>query len=105
MSRRFQRDAEGRGLLDARRQARSHQDGIKVRACYSTSLKEMKCSKWSLFEKFIPEGNEETDGPSKEGAMMDGGAMAQLGALMIHQEREEVSAATAGCRSGKIVRS
>ena len=47
----------------------------------------------SLCEKFITEGNEKADEPAKGGAMFDGGERAQVGAVTIQQEREEVYAA------------
>ena len=46
----------------------------------------------SLSENFITKGTEKADGPAKEGAMLDGGDMAQVRAITIHQEREEVHA-------------
>ena len=46
----------------------------------------------SLFEKCITEGNEKADELAKEGAMVDGGVMAQARASTIHQEREDVYA-------------
>ena len=47
----------------------------------------------SLIDKFITEGNERAGEPAKEGAMLDGGEMAQVRATTIQQEREEVHAA------------
>ena len=47
----------------------------------------------SLFEKSITEGNEKVDDPAKEGATLDGGGVAQVRALTIQQEQEEVYAA------------
>ena len=55
------------------------------------SKKEMQ--KMSLFEKFITEGTEKADELAKEGARLDGGDMAQVRAITILQEREEVYAA------------
>ena len=46
-----------------------------------------------FFEKFITEGNEKADELAKEGAMVDGGLMAQVRASTVQQEREEVYAA------------
>ena len=47
----------------------------------------------SLFERFIAEGNEKADEFAKEGALLDGGLMAQVRASTVQQEREEVHAA------------
>ena len=48
----------------------------------------------SLFDKFITEGNEKkADELAKEGAILDGGDMAQVRAVRIQQERGEVYAA------------
>ena len=47
----------------------------------------------SLFEKFNTEGNEKADEPAKEVAMLDGGDRAQVRAIAIQEEREEVYAA------------
>ena len=47
----------------------------------------------SLFENFITEGNEKADEPAKDGAMLDGGGMAQIRARTVQQKREEVCAA------------
>ena len=55
------------------------------------SKKEMQ--QMSLFEKFITEGNEKVDELAKKGAVLDGGKMAQVRAITIQQEREEVYAA------------
>ena len=51
----------------------------------------------SLFEKFITEGNEKADDPAKEGAMLDGGFMAQARASTVQQEKGEVYAASFHC--------
>ena len=40
----------------------------------------------SLFEKFITDGNEKADEPAKEGAMLDGGDMAQIRASTVPQK-------------------
>ena len=47
----------------------------------------------SLFEHFITEGNEKAHELAKDGAMMDGGVMAQIRASTVQQKREEVYAA------------
>ena len=47
----------------------------------------------SLFESFITEGNDKADELAKEGAMMDGGGMAQIRASTVQKECEEVHAA------------
>ena len=47
----------------------------------------------SLIEDFITEGNEKADELAKEGAMLEGGDTAQVKAITIQQEREEVCAA------------
>ena len=44
------------------------------------------------FGKFVTDGNENADEPAKEGAMCEGGFMAQARASTILQEREEVYA-------------
>ena len=43
----------------------------------------------SLFERFVIEGSERADELAKEGAMMDGGVVAQVRASTVQQEREE----------------
>ena len=71
-----------------------HQEGILVEVEHVKAhqcRKEMK--QLSLFDKFITAGNERADEPAKEGAMLDGGDMAQMRATTIQQEREEVYAA------------
>ena len=55
------------------------------------SLGEMQ--QMTLFERFITEGNEEADEQATEGARLDGGDVAQVRAVTIQQEREEVYAA------------
>ena len=50
------------------------------------SKKEMQSV--SLFENFITEGNEKADELAKEGAMLDGGDMAQVRVSTVQQERE-----------------
>ena len=47
----------------------------------------------SVFENFVKDGNEKADQLAKEGAMLDGGFMAQARANTVQQEREEVYAA------------
>ena len=47
----------------------------------------------TLFEKFTTEGNEEAEELAKQGAMLDGGFVAQARASTIQQEREAVYAA------------
>ena len=46
-----------------------------------------------LFEKIITEGIEKAEELAKEGAMVDGGLMAQVRACRVQQEREEIYAA------------
>ena len=70
--------------------SRSHSGGGRARQ--STPLKEGNVP-MSLFEKFITEVNERADELAKEGAMLDGGAMAQVRASTVLQDREEVCAA------------
>ena len=41
----------------------------------------------SLFERFIAEGNEKAEEIAKEGAMLDGGNMAQVRVSTVQQER------------------
>ena len=50
------------------------------------SKKEMQSV--SLFENFITEGNEKADELAKEGAMLDGGDMAQVRVSTVQQERK-----------------
>ena len=52
-----------------------------------------KKTKMTLFEKFAMEGNEATDWVAKDGADLDGGAMATIGNATVRQERMEVNAA------------
>ena len=47
----------------------------------------------SVFERFIAKGNEKSDEFAQEGAMIDGGLMAQVRASTVQQEREEGYAA------------
>ena len=47
----------------------------------------------SLFERFTADGNEKADELAREGAMLDGGDMAQVRAITIQQEREYFCAA------------
>ena len=47
----------------------------------------------SLFQKFITEGNYKADELAQEGATLDGGGVAHVGAITVQQERGEVSAA------------
>ena len=46
----------------------------------------------SLFEKFVTEGNANADEVAKDGAMLDGGEVAQIRASTVQQRREEVCA-------------
>ena len=55
------------------------------------SKKEMQ--QMSLLEKFTTEGKVKADELGKEGAMLDGGAVAQVRAITVQQERQEVYAA------------
>ena len=67
----------------------------------------------SQLETFFAEGNEKADELATEGAMLDGGDMAQVRAVTIQQEREEAVcahcnmelASTVWWRNGKIVTS
>ena len=45
-----------------------------------------------FFEKFVTEGIEKVEELAKEGAMVDGGLMAQVRAFSVQQERDEVYA-------------
>ena len=47
----------------------------------------------SLFEKFAMEGTEAADWVAKDGADLDGGAMATMRAATVRQERMEAHAA------------
>ena len=47
----------------------------------------------SVFERFIAKDNEKSDELAQEGAMTDGGVMAQVRASTVQQGREEVCAA------------
>ena len=57
-----------------------------VKAHRSKKEKQQK----SFFEKFITEGHEKADEQAKDGAMMDGGLMAQVRTSAVQQAREEV---------------
>ena len=72
-----------------------HQEGILVegQARQSTAPKEGKAAKISLFNKFITEGTEKADELAKGGARLNGGDMAQVRAVTIQLEREDVYAA------------
>ena len=64
----------------------------------------------SLFEKFTTEGDEKTDEFATQGATMDGGDVAQVGAFTIQQGREVVHAAlqyaaTVWWKNGEFVKS
>ena len=50
-------------------------------------------AKITLFEKFAMEGNEATVWVAKDGADLDGSAMATIRAATVRQERMEVNAA------------
>ena len=84
---------EGRRFVDldlgggAQRTPRRHSGGGRARQSASPQ-KEKK--QMSVFEKFIAEGNEKL---AKEGAMLDGGGMAQIRVTEVQQKREEVYAA------------
>ena len=70
------------------------QEGILVEVEHvkaHRSKKEMQ--HMSHFQRFITEGNAKADECAKEGAMLDGGLGAQVRAITIQQEREEVHAA------------
>ena len=73
---------------------RVHREGLLVEVEH---VKAHRCKKEmqqvSLCEKFITEGSENADEPAKEGAMLDGGDMAQSSAITVQQEREEFDAA------------
>ena len=45
----------------------------------------------AIFEQFTTEGSEKADELAKDGAMMDGGVMAQIRASTFQQRREEVN--------------
>ena len=62
------------------------------RARRSTSHQEGE-ERNELFEKFVTEVNVKADDLAKDGAMMDGGGMAQIRATTVQQKREEVHAA------------
>ena len=72
--------SEGRRFVDHERSSSRHTGGGRARQ--SASL--------PLLDKFIPEGSEKADERAKEGAMMDGGLMAQVRASTVQQEREEL---------------
>ena len=57
----------------------------------------------SLFERFITEGNEKADEPAKEGAMLDGGVMAQVRASAVQAGKNGGSCSTAICRLASTV--
>ena len=70
---------------------RIHQEGTQlevehIRAHSSTKEKQ----DLSLFERFVTEGNQRADQLAKDGAMLDGGEMAQTRASIVQQRREEV---------------
>ena len=73
---------------------RVHREGILVEVEHVKAHRTWKeIQQMSLFKKFITESNEKGDAPAKEGAMQDGGDMAQVRVCTIQQEREEVYAA------------
>ena len=49
----------------------------------------------TLFKRCVTEGHERADELAKDGAMMDGGDVAQIRASTVQQKREEVYAAFA----------
>ena len=63
------------------------------RARESAPHQEGSAANVSLFEKFTTEGNEKADEPAKEAGMLDRGDVAQVKAITIQQQREEVYAA------------
>ena len=85
--------SERRGLVDldlggvAQNSSRRHSGGGGAHR----SIKEMQ--DMSPFDKFITEDNAKADEPAKEGAMLDGGDVAQVRASTIQHGREEVYAA------------
>ena len=74
---------------------RLHRQGILVEVSSMPKAHRTmeKMQQMSLFERFIAEGNEKADEFAKEGALLDGGLMAQVRASTVQQEREEVYAA------------
>ena len=61
------------------------------------SMKETQ--EMTLFERSVTEGIERADGLAKDGAMLDGGEMAQLRASTVQRREEEYAASqcAAGC--------
>ena len=68
--------------------------GIVVEVEHVKAHRTMKDKKdMSYSEKFVTEGSEKADEMAKEGALLDGGFMAEARAKTMQQEREEVYAA------------
>ena len=61
-------------------------------ACKGAPHEERK-ENMSQFERFVTEGNEKADELAKAGAMLDEGLVAEVRAVTMKQEREEVYAA------------
>ena len=73
---------------------RVHQEGVLLEVEHVKAHRSKKeKQEMTLFEGFVTEGNERADELAKDGAMLDGGEMAQKRASTVQQRREEASAA------------
>ena len=73
---------------------RVHQEGVWVEVEHVKAHRSnQEMQEMSLFQKFITEGHEKADELAQEGAWLDGGDMAQVRAITIQHERDEVCAA------------
>ena len=70
---------------------RIHQEGILLEVEHVKAQRSKEeVQEMKLFEGFVTEGNERADEFEKDGAMLDGGEMAQKKASTVQQRREEV---------------
>ena len=69
---------------------RIHQEGVLLEVEHVKAHRSKKeVQEMKLFEGFVTEGNERADEFEKDGAMLDGGEMAQKRASTVQQGREE----------------
>ena len=69
---------------------RIHQEGVRLEVEHVKAHRSKKeVQEMKLFERFVTEGNERADELAKDGAMLDGGEMAQKRASTVQQGREE----------------
>ena len=73
---------------------RIHQEGALLEVEHvKAHLSKKDVQEMKLFERCVTEGNERADEFAKDGAMLDGGEMAQKRASTVQQRRKEVKVA------------